>query len=80
MTSRCVERSKGGIRWLQASEGGHERSQAPTARGSPPPWTRDASRDAPHLHFAVSLVTPRASWGDAGTPLNPYGLLQSGTY
>jgi murein DD-endopeptidase MepM/ murein hydrolase activator NlpD len=43
-------------------------------------WTGNASCDAPHLHFAVSLVTPQASWGDTGTPINPYGLLQSGRY
>lgn len=43
-------------------------------------WTGNASRDAPHLHFAVSLIRPEAPWSATTTPLNPYGLLQSGTY
>ncbi|MEO5705676.1 MAG: M23 family metallopeptidase [Alteraurantiacibacter sp.] len=43
-------------------------------------WTGNASRDAPHLHFAVSMILPTARWWEASTPLNPYGLLQSGSY
>lgn len=43
-------------------------------------WTGNASRDAPHLHFAVSMILPTANWWEASTPLNPYSLLQSGTY
>ncbi len=43
-------------------------------------WTGNASRDAPHLHFAVSLIRPEAPWSGATKPLNPYGLLQSGAY
>lgn len=43
-------------------------------------WTGNASRAAPHLHFAVSLIRPEAPWSGATTPLNPYGLLQSGAY
>jgi murein DD-endopeptidase MepM/ murein hydrolase activator NlpD len=43
-------------------------------------WTGNASRDAPHLHFAISLIPPTARWWEASTPINPYGLLLSGTY
>lgn len=43
-------------------------------------WTGNASPDAPHLHFAVSMILPSARWWEASTPLNPYGLLLSGSY
>ncbi len=43
-------------------------------------WTGNASREAPHLHFAVAMISPDAHWGEASTPLNPYPLLQAGQY
>lgn len=35
--------------------------------------TGNASRHAPHLHFAVSRLGPEKRWG-RGTPINPFGL------
>ena len=34
----------------------------------------NASRDAPHLHFAIFKLGPERRWWE-GTPINPYGLL-----
>jgi murein DD-endopeptidase MepM/ murein hydrolase activator NlpD len=36
--------------------------------------TGNASPNAPHLHFGVSLVGPDHKWSD-GTPIDPYPLL-----
>jgi murein DD-endopeptidase MepM/ murein hydrolase activator NlpD len=36
--------------------------------------TGDASEDAPHLHFAVTVLGPEKQWWK-GTPINPYPLL-----
>lgn len=37
--------------------------------------TGNASRDAPHLHFAVMRTTPQAKWWEPATAVNPYPLL-----
>ena len=37
--------------------------------------TGDASPDAPHLHFAVSVADPQEGWWQ-GEPVNPYPLLK----
>ena len=36
--------------------------------------TGSASRDAPHLHFAVNAMAPGERWWE-GRPVNPYPLL-----
>jgi murein DD-endopeptidase MepM/ murein hydrolase activator NlpD len=36
--------------------------------------TGNASPDAPHLHFGVSLAGPEHKWS-GGTPIDPYSLL-----
>jgi len=36
--------------------------------------TGNAPPDAPHLHFAIELLTPEKRWWK-GTPINPYPLL-----
>lgn len=35
----------------------------------------NASKDAPHLHFAVMRTTPDAEWWEPTTALNPYPML-----
>lgn len=37
--------------------------------------TGNASRDAPHLHFAISRLTPEKRWWQ-GEPINPYDVLR----
>jgi murein DD-endopeptidase MepM/ murein hydrolase activator NlpD len=37
--------------------------------------TGDASPDAPHLHFAISVADPQEGWWQ-GEPVNPYPLLR----
>ena len=37
--------------------------------------TGNASPDAPHLHFAMQLTDPAASWHQPSRPINPYPLL-----
>jgi len=37
--------------------------------------TGNASRDAPHLHFAIFRLTPEKQWWK-GEPINPFGLLR----
>lgn len=37
--------------------------------------TGNASREAPHLHFAVMRTTPQAKWWEPATAVNPYPLL-----
>ena len=37
-------------------------------------YTGNASRSAPHLHFAVSLTGPRRLWS-GGVPIDPYPML-----
>lgn len=37
--------------------------------------TGDASADAPHLHFAISVARPDEGWWQ-GQPINPYPLLR----
>ena len=36
--------------------------------------TGNASKDAPHLHFAVVELTPKKEWWK-GTPINPYPMM-----
>ena len=51
---------------------------AQLARGAPigrVGHTGNASPDAPHLHFAITLTRPDARWSDEGTVINPYPLL-----
>jgi murein DD-endopeptidase MepM/ murein hydrolase activator NlpD len=36
--------------------------------------TGNASKDAPHLHFAISRLTPEKQWWK-GEPINPYPIL-----
>jgi peptidoglycan LD-endopeptidase LytH len=36
--------------------------------------TGNASKDAPHLHFAISRLTPERQWWK-GEPINPYPIL-----
>jgi murein DD-endopeptidase MepM/ murein hydrolase activator NlpD len=38
--------------------------------------TGDASPEAPHLHFAIFVLTPEKQWWK-GTAINPYPLLTS---
>ena len=48
------------------------------ARGAPigrVGHTGNASPDAPHLHFAITLIRPGAGWSEGGTVINPYPLL-----
>lgn len=35
----------------------------------------NASRDAPHLHFAINRLTPEKRWWE-GEPINPYDVLR----
>ena len=37
--------------------------------------TGNASRDAPHLHFAILRTTPDAKWWEPANAVNPYPLL-----
>src|SRR5260370_9917362 len=36
--------------------------------------TGNAPANAPHLHFAIEILTPAKRWG-GGTPINPYPIL-----
>jgi murein DD-endopeptidase MepM/ murein hydrolase activator NlpD len=38
--------------------------------------TGNASKDAPHLHFAIFQLTPEKRWWE-GEPINPYPILKS---
>jgi murein DD-endopeptidase MepM/ murein hydrolase activator NlpD len=37
--------------------------------------TGNADPNAPHLHFAISTITPERNWWEDGAPLNPFPLL-----
>ena len=41
-------------------------------------YTGNAKRNAPHLHFAVSLTGPRRQWS-GGVPIDPFPMLLSVT-